>query len=182
MYRAIDDLAWLLAHADDPAQAREDRELQARAHAHAGDAASAAAARADGAAEGLDEASLGYLDMSAGRVVRAKPPLAEAIRCTYERSRCVVDPALLVGEIDPEALLEHAFFLPETRAGRFVGYEVNGAKQSEILRHVDLRQRDVIVARGPGFDLEAALQRGRLRLTLEREGAAIERELVLAGR
>jgi len=70
------------------------------------------------------------------------------------------------------------------------GFQAMNAAGSEVLRHVDIGEDDRIVAVDGEpvteleytWDLERVLARGRLSLTLEREGRRLEREFVLRGR
>ncbi|MFY0535436.1 hypothetical protein [Nannocystis pusilla] len=93
---------------------------------------------------------------------------------------------MLKGEIDPEALLEGSWFLPNQEDRQLVGFRVMVAHGSEVMRRLDLRVRDRIVAVDGVpvtgdfvWDTEAALARGRLTLTIDRAGTTLEREYVL---
>jgi len=188
--RAIDDFAAELDVAGDPAERAWLREQLAQAHEHAGDLAAAQAVRgaANGPTDTRTPGELGYLDFGAGAVVPAAPSLADAIQCTYDHSRCELDPALVAGELDPAALLAGVWFMPRyAKEGPCIGFTVMNANDSEIMQRLDLRTRDRIVAvdgapaTPPEFmwDTAGVLNRGRLVLTIERGGATFERELVL---
>jgi hypothetical protein len=108
------------------------------------------------------------------------------VRCTYDHSRCEIEPSYVAGDIDPEALLGSAWFMPRQEDRVLVGFMIMGAQDSDLMRRLDLRQRDLIVAVdgervAPGFqwDSVAVRERGRLSLTIEREGATIKRDFVL---
>ncbi|MCY0992956.1 serine/threonine-protein kinase [Nannocystis sp. ILAH1] len=185
---ALDDFATALRGELDPSRRGWLRRQQAALLEYVGDVAGAAALRQKDAGE-LDERSpqeRGYLDFSVGTIVPHTPDTAESLRCTYDHSRCEIDPAVLKGEIDPEALLEGSWFMPDQEDGQLVGFRVMVAHGSEVMRRLDLAVRDRIVAVdgapvGPDFmwDTEAVLGRGRLTLTLDRGGTTIEREYVL---
>ncbi|MDC0717311.1 protein kinase domain-containing protein [Nannocystis bainbridge] len=164
------------------------REQQAALLEYVGDVAGAQALRTASADEPdrRSPGERGYLDFSAGTVVANTPELAEGVRCTYDHSRCEIDPAIVAGDIDPEALLEGGWFRPDGKDGELVGFRVGGAYGSDVMRRLDLRTRDQIVAVdgvpvGQDFlwDTDAVLSRGRLTLTIERRGKTLEREYVL---
>ncbi|WAS92462.1 serine/threonine-protein kinase [Nannocystis punicea] len=185
---ALDDLATASRGETDAARRGWLRGQQAALLDYAGDVAGAAALRETNPGE-LDNrrpGERGFLDFSAGTVVAHTPALAESLRCTYDYSRCEIDPAVLTRELDPAALLEGGWFMPAQKDGELSGFKVMNSRESEVLRRLDLAQRDQIVAvdgvpvrQDFVWDTDAALARRRLTLTIVRAGATIEREYVL---
>ncbi|MBZ5714651.1 serine/threonine-protein kinase [Nannocystis pusilla] len=187
--QAVDDFAAALRHETDRGTRAWLAEQLAQAREFAGDVEGAAAARraSTGEPDTRTPVERGYLEFAGGTVVPYVPSLAEAVTCTYDHARCEVVPAALVGEIEPVALLEGAWFMPTMKDGEFSGFLVMNAHNSDVMRRLDLRSHDRIVAvdgtatTAPEFawDLDGVLNRGRLALSIVRNGAALEREFVL---
>ncbi|MCY1055479.1 serine/threonine-protein kinase [Nannocystis sp. SCPEA4] len=187
--QAVDGFATALRHETDTGTRAWLAEQLAQAREFAGDVEGAAAARRanPGEPDTRTPASRGYLDFAAGTVVPYVPSLAEAVTCTYDHARCEVEPAALAGELEPVALLEGAWFMPRIKGGQFDGFVVMNARNSDVMRRIDLREPDRILAVegvpvvAPEFawDLSGVLNRGRLALTIERDGVTLEREFVL---
>ncbi|MDC0670780.1 hypothetical protein [Nannocystis radixulma] len=189
VHRAIDDLTLALRDESDAEARAWLTEQLAQAHEQAGDVAAAIAVRkATGhPPDSRTPAERGYLEFGRGEVVPHVAGPADLVRCTYDHSRCEVDPIGVSGDIDPSGLLEGAWFMPRIKGGQFNGFVVMNARNSDVMRRIDLRTRDRILAVdgvpvvAPEFawDLSGALNRGRLALTIERDGVTLEREFVL---
>ncbi|PCC72371.1 Serine/threonine protein kinase [Nannocystis exedens] len=185
---ALDDFATAVRGEPDPSRRGWLHGQQAALLEYVGDVAGAAALRqmSPGELDSRSPRDRGYLDFSVGTIVPHTPALTEGLRCTYDHSRCEIDLAFLKGELDPEALLEGSWFMPDQEDGQLVAFRVMVGHGSEVMRRLDLRTRDRVVAVDGApvtqdfwWDPEAALTRGRLTLTIDRAGATLEREYVL---